>query len=71
MREQEKKPLKGFALLLKKNPEKLKQIASNGGKAAHKAGTAHEWDSKEAREAGTKGGSISRGGRGRLHPGAI
>lgn len=35
---------------------KQREIASLGGKAAHKAGTAHEWNSEEAREAGRKGG---------------
>ena len=33
-----------------------KEIASKGGKAAHQKGTAHEWTSEEAREAGRKGG---------------
>ena len=33
-----------------------KEIASKGGKAAHAKGTAHEFDSAEAREAGRKGG---------------
>jgi uncharacterized protein len=33
-----------------------KDIASKGGKAAHEKGTAHEFSSKEAREAGRKGG---------------
>lgn len=35
---------------------KQKEIASKGGKAAHQKGTAHEWTSEEAREAGRKGG---------------
>jgi uncharacterized protein len=35
---------------------KQRDIASKGGKAAHKKGTAHEWTSEEAREAGRKGG---------------
>lgn len=35
---------------------KQKEIASKGGKAAHQKGTAHEWTSDEAREAGRKGG---------------
>ncbi len=46
--------------------EKQREIASEGGKAAHQKGTAHEWTSDEARSAGRKGGQISRGGRGRL-----
>jgi general stress protein YciG len=42
------------------DPEKQKEIASQGGKAAHERGTAHEFTSEEAREAGKKGGQ-SRG----------
>lgn len=38
---------------------KQKEIASKGGKAAHQKGTAHEWTSDEAREAGRKGGMAS------------
>jgi uncharacterized protein len=38
---------------------KQKEIASKGGKAAHQKGTAHEWTSEEAREAGRKGGIAS------------
>jgi len=41
--------------------DKQKEIASKGGKAAHAKGTAHEFDSSEAREAGRKGGvAVSR-----------
>ena len=46
--------------------EKQREIASKGGRAAHQKGTAHEWSSDEAREAGRKGGMASRGGRGKL-----
>lgn len=45
------------------DPEKLRQISSSGGKAAHEKGTAHEFDSSEAREAGIKGGMVSGGRR--------
>jgi uncharacterized protein len=38
---------------------KQRDIASKGGKAAHQKGTAHEWTSEEAREAGRKGGMAS------------
>ena len=38
---------------------KQKEIASKGGKAAHQKGTAHEWTSEEARDAGRKGGIAS------------
>jgi general stress protein YciG len=48
------------------SPEKQREIASKGGRAAHEKGTAHEWTADEARAAGRKGGQISRGGRGRL-----
>jgi hypothetical protein len=48
------------------SPEKQREIASKGGRAAHQKGTAHEWTSDEARQAGRKGGQVSRGGRGRL-----
>lgn len=48
----------GFA---KMSLEERRKIASIGGKAAHAQGTAHEWTSAEAREAGRKGGvSVSR-----------
>lgn len=38
---------------------KQREIASKGGRAAHQKGTAHEWTSEEAREAGRKGGLAS------------
>ena len=59
----ERKERRGFASM---SPEKQREIASKGGRAAHQKGTAHEWTSDEARNAGRKGGQISRGGRGRL-----
>ena len=41
--------------------EKQREIASKGGRAAHAKGTAHDFDSGEAREAGRKGGmAVSR-----------
>jgi uncharacterized protein len=48
------------------SPERQREIASKGGRAAHEKGTAHEWTPEEARRAGRKGGQVSRGGRGRL-----
>jgi general stress protein YciG len=49
---------RGFASM---DREKQKEIASKGGRAAHAKGTAHEFDSGEAREAGRKGGmAVSR-----------
>jgi len=50
---------RGFASM---NPEKQRDIARKGGRAAHLKGTAHEWDSEEARLAGRKGGEASHGG---------
>jgi general stress protein YciG len=60
-----RKERRGFASM---SPEKQREIASKGGRAAHEKGTAHEWSQDEARAAGRKGGQISRGGRGRLTP---
>jgi uncharacterized protein len=44
---------RGFAAM---DAEKQRAIASKGGKAAHQKGTAHQFTSEEAREAGRKGG---------------
>ena len=44
---------RGFASM---DEEQQREIASKGGKAAHEKGTAHEFSSEEAREAGKKGG---------------
>lgn len=43
--------------------ERQRQISAEGGRAAHRKGTAHEFDSEEAREAGRKGGQASGGSR--------
>ena len=49
---------RGFASM---DRGKQREIASKGGKAAHAKGTAHEFDSDEARNAGRKGGqAVSR-----------
>ncbi len=49
---------RGFASM---DPVRRREIASKGGKAAHKKGTAHRWSSDEAQEAGRKGGyTVSR-----------
>lgn len=51
------------------DPTRQREIASKGGRAAHEKGTAHEWSSNEAREAGRKGGvTVSRD---RAHMAAI
>lgn len=60
-----RKERRGFASM---SADKQREIASKGGRAAHEKGTAHEWTPDEARNAGRKGGQISRGGRGRLIP---
>jgi uncharacterized protein len=44
---------RGFASM---DRNKQRELASQGGKAAHQKGTAHEWTSEEAREAGRRGG---------------
>lgn len=44
------------------DPQRQREIASAGGRAAHRQGVAHEWTSDEAREAGRKGGQHSHGG---------
>ena len=62
--------LRGFAWLKANDPKRQKEIASQGGKTAHKMGLAHEWNKREARKAGRKGGTISRGGRGKLAKGS-
>lgn len=43
--------LRGFAAL---TPEKKKEIASMGGRAAHASGRAHQFSTEEARAAGKK-----------------
>jgi len=49
---------RGFASM---DPERQRQIAREGGKAAHIKGTAHEFTTDEARNAGRKGGeAVSR-----------
>jgi general stress protein YciG len=49
---------RGFAAM---DQNQQRQIASKGGQAAHQKGTAHEFDSEEARRAGQKGGeAVSR-----------
>ena len=53
-----RKSARGFASM---DQGKQKEIASKGGRAAHAKGTAHEFDSNEARAAGRKGGmAVSR-----------
>jgi general stress protein YciG len=58
---------RGFASM---DRNKQRDIASKGGKAAHQKGTAHEWTSEEAREAGRKGGMAGHRSRQRQSEGA-
>ena len=53
---------RGFAAM---DRDRVKAIASKGGRAAHAAGTAHQFSADEARTAGKKGGMaphVRRGG---------
>ena len=47
---------RGFASM---SPERQREIASEGGKAAHEKGTAHQFSPEEARAAGRKGGQAA------------
>jgi general stress protein YciG len=47
------KSSRGFASM---TTSRQRELASKGGKAAHAKGSAHEFTSDEAREAGRKGG---------------
>lgn len=44
---------RGFAAM---DPERQREIARKGGRAAHEKGTAHTFTPEEARTAGRKGG---------------
>jgi general stress protein YciG len=46
-----RKSLRGFAAM---DPQRQREIASLGGRAAHQSGHAHEFNSDEAREAGRR-----------------
>jgi general stress protein YciG len=41
-------------------PERRRDISRKGGVAAHRKGTAHEWDTAAARDAGRKGALAHR-----------
>ncbi len=47
------KSRRGFASM---DPQRQREIASQGGQSAHRQGRAHKWSSEEAREAGRLGG---------------
>ncbi len=55
---------RGFAAM---DPRLVSELASRGGKAAQRAGTAHRFSSEEARVAGRKGG-IATGQKRRQGP---
>lgn len=59
-----KKP-RGFAAM---DRDRVREIATKGGKAAHAKGVAHQFTSEEAREAGRKGGIAPHARRGRGAP---
>jgi uncharacterized protein len=46
-----KRSLRGFAAM---DPQRQREIASLGGRAAHQSGHAHEFTTEEARAAGKK-----------------
>ena len=54
------KSRRGFAAM---NPETQRRIASEGGKASHASGRGHRFSADEARDAGRKGGLVSRRGK--------
>lgn len=47
----QRKSVRGFAAM---DPQRQREIASLGGRAAHQSGHAHEFTSEEARAAGRK-----------------
>ncbi|RZK31312.1 MAG: general stress protein [Hymenobacter sp.] len=42
------------------DPALQHRLATEGGKASHASGRGHKWTTEQAREAGRKGGLISR-----------
>jgi hypothetical protein len=48
---------RGFASM---TPERRREVASNGGRMAHKQGVAHRWTQEEASRAGKKSQSLRR-----------
>ena len=57
---------RGFAAM---DPKLVSELAKRGGKAAHRAGTAHQFTSDEARVAGRKGGMATHAKRRDKEPG--
>ena len=60
------KSRRGFAAM---SPETQRRIASEGGKASHASGRGHRFSADEARDAGRKGGLVSRRGKAANGPG--
>lgn len=54
---------RGFAAM---TPEQRRAVASAGGRAAHAAGTAHEWTREDAKRVGRIGGLASAADRERM-----
>ena len=54
------KSRRGFAAM---DPEMQRRIASEGGRASHESGRGHRFSTTEARDAGRKGGLVSRKGK--------
>ena len=57
---QPEKKKRGFAAM---DRTQVRELARKGGIAAHRAGTAHEFSSDEARAAGRKGGLATHSSR--------
>jgi general stress protein YciG len=53
-----KRSLRGFAAM---DPQRQREIASLGGRAAHQSGHAHEFTTEEARAAGKKRHAMRNG----------
>ena len=51
------------------DPKLVSELAKRGGRAAHRAGTAHQFTSDEARVAGRKGGMATHAKRREKQPG--
>ena len=54
------KSRRGFAAM---DAETQRRIASQGGRASHESGRGHRFSADEARDAGRKGGLVSRKNR--------
>lgn len=52
--EEKPKRARGFALM---DPERRRELAREGGRAAHRGGRAHRFTTEEAKIAGRKGGA--------------